>query len=433
MLTYNPNGEVMNTSLLNKKYGTGECPDRMVNANETEKSSILLLGKKGLKMDQIQALLKKENSLKKIHSLSSSYGELSNGNLSYYKHGDGTIKTRQIYVPQTCSYDDQTVDQRDQRCVFEEENMDEEQIQDYESDAIYRFRMSSWSYRIVDYFGVSREIVSIAFNYLDRFIDSGVYCCKSTYSYKLASITALHIALKVHNRTTIKATTLADLSKGEISATDIIHMETIMLKALDYHLCPPTCQTFIVLFAELLPVSVLESSIVSHIIQQAMYIAELSTMHLLMKGVKASVVSVGAMWKVMDMMVDENALNGHDRAYFLKRLGAVFKLDQSSNEPVPSEDCYWWKEVQCCRVLLDEIISLNCRQAMDGSDQILSCNNLYFQASTNHQHDCYTMNEKFGIQEYQHIISSSDSTESSSINCTNEQRDDQEESPREIF
>ena len=47
--------------------------------------------------------------------------------------------------------------------------------EDYESDAIYRFRMSSWSYKIVDYFGASREIVSIAFNYLDRFIDSGVY------------------------------------------------------------------------------------------------------------------------------------------------------------------------------------------------------------------------------------------------------------------
>ena len=227
---------------------------------------------------------------------------------------------------------------------------------------------------------------------------------------------------------------LADLSKGEIRATDIIHMETIMLKALDYHLCPPTCQTFIVLFAELLSVSVRESSVVSHIIHQAMYIAELSTMHLLMKGVKASVVSVGAMLKVMDMMVDENALRRDDRAEFLKRLRAVFNLDQSSNEPVPSEDCYRWKEVQCCRVLLDEIIALNCRQAMDGSDQILPCNNLYFQASTaNHQHDCYNMNEKIGIHEYQHIISSSDSTESISLNCTNEQRDDQEESPREIF
>ncbi|GFH44687.1 hypothetical protein CTEN210_01161 [Chaetoceros tenuissimus] len=260
--------------------------------------------------------------------------------------------------------------------------------------------MSSWSYRIVDYFGASREIVSIAFNYLDRFIDSGVYCCKSAYSYKLASITALHIALKVHNRTTIKAMALADLSKGEISATDIVHMEAIMLNALNYHLCPPTCQTFIVLFAELLPVSVRESSVVSHIIHQAMYIAELSTMHLLMKGVKSSVVSVGAMLKVVDMMVDENALNGEDRADILKRLRTVFNLDQSSNEQVPRANFYWWKEVQYYRVLLDQIVVLNCRQAMDSSDQILSCNHLFFQANTNNQHDCYNMNEKDWIQSY---------------------------------
>ena len=194
-----------------------------------------------------------------------------------------------------------------------------------------------------------------------------------------------------------------------------------MLKALDYHLCPPTCQTLIVMFAELLPISVRESSIVSHIINQAMYIAELSTMHLLMKGVKASVMSVGAMLKVMDMMVGENALRREDRDDFLKRLRAAFNLDQSSNEPVPSDDCYLWDEVRSCRVLLDQIIALNCRQAMDGSDQILPCNNLYFQANTNHQHDCYN------------IISSTESNENNSINCMNEQRDDQEESPREIF
>ena len=258
---------------------------------------------------------------------------------------------------------------------------------------------------------------------------------KSTYSYKLASITALHIALKVHNRTTIKATTLADLSKGEISATDIIRMETMMLKALDYHLCPPTCQTFIVLFAELLPVSVRESSVlVSHIVQQAMYLAELSTMHLLMKGVKASVVSIGSMLNVMDMMVGENALRRDDCVGFLKRLRTAFNLDQSSNELVHSEDCYYWEEVKFCRLLLDEIVALNCRQAMDGSDQILPCNNnLFCHANPNNQNDCYNTNEKFGIQGYQHIVSASESTESGSINCTNEQRDDQEENLREIF
>jgi len=42
-------------------------------------------------------------------------------------------------------------------------------------NAIYRLRMSEWSYRVIDYFGVSREIVAISFDYLDRFIDSEVF------------------------------------------------------------------------------------------------------------------------------------------------------------------------------------------------------------------------------------------------------------------
>ena len=38
------------------------------------------------------------------------------------------------------------------------------------TEEIYRLRMSDWSYRIVDFFGASREIVDVAFNYLDRFL-----------------------------------------------------------------------------------------------------------------------------------------------------------------------------------------------------------------------------------------------------------------------
>ena len=47
--------------------------------------------------------------------------------------------------------------------------------EDDEIDDIYRLRMSEWSYRVIDCFGVSREIVAISFDYLDRFIDSEVF------------------------------------------------------------------------------------------------------------------------------------------------------------------------------------------------------------------------------------------------------------------
>jgi len=44
-----------------------------------------------------------------------------------------------------------------------------------ELDSVYHLRMSDWSHRIVDFFGVSREIVAISFDYLNRFIASNVF------------------------------------------------------------------------------------------------------------------------------------------------------------------------------------------------------------------------------------------------------------------
>ena len=178
MHNHNTIGEVVLSN------GAGECPgydkkEDMVEANGANNScSIIVLH--NLKMDQIKALLKKENSLKNNshYPSSSSFEVLSNGNFSNNKHRDRSME--HIYVPRAYSY--QTIaDQRDHtsRCAYEEENtpLQEQGIQDaYESDAIYRFRMSAWSYRVVDFFGASRENVTIAFNYLDRFIDSGVYC-----------------------------------------------------------------------------------------------------------------------------------------------------------------------------------------------------------------------------------------------------------------
>jgi hypothetical protein len=38
------------------------------------------------------------------------------------------------------------------------------------ADEICRLRMSEWCYKICDYLGASRSTVSIAFNYLDRFL-----------------------------------------------------------------------------------------------------------------------------------------------------------------------------------------------------------------------------------------------------------------------
>ena len=67
----------------------------------------------------------------------------------------------------------------------------------------------------------------------------------SAFNYKLACITSLYIALKVYNRKTVRTLTLSELSQGEITPSDITDMEYTILKALSYHLCPPTAWNFV--------------------------------------------------------------------------------------------------------------------------------------------------------------------------------------------
>ncbi len=41
----------------------------------------------------------------------------------------------------------------------------------FEIDDTCRYQMVDWSYRIIDFFSASREIVGVAFNYMDRLFD----------------------------------------------------------------------------------------------------------------------------------------------------------------------------------------------------------------------------------------------------------------------
>ena len=43
------------------------------------------------------------------------------------------------------------------------------------ADEICRLKMSDWCYKICDFLGASREIVAVAFNYLDRFLTAEKY------------------------------------------------------------------------------------------------------------------------------------------------------------------------------------------------------------------------------------------------------------------
>jgi hypothetical protein len=105
-------------------------------------------------------------------------------------------------------------------------------------DEYCREQIVEWSYRVVDYFRVDREVVAVSLCFLDRFLA----CCRCDRScFKLAATTTLHLAVKLLYPCKLSDLgILSDLSRGEFDMRDVSEMESLILRSLGWNLHPPT-------------------------------------------------------------------------------------------------------------------------------------------------------------------------------------------------
>lgn len=105
-------------------------------------------------------------------------------------------------------------------------------------DEYCREQIVEWSFRVVDYFCIDREVVAVSLSLLDRFL-AVCHCDRSTF--KLAATTTLHLAVKLlHPCKLCELGILSDLSRGEFDMHDVAAMERHVLEALQWKLHPPT-------------------------------------------------------------------------------------------------------------------------------------------------------------------------------------------------
>jgi hypothetical protein len=181
-----------------------------------------------------------------------------------------------------------------------------------EVDTLCREKMCEWSYRVVDHFHASRDIVGIAFNYLDRFVDK---CSCDRFAFKLASMTCLYMATKLFHCREISMSCLAELSRGEFDAIHIAEMEVIILQTLNWRLHAPTSQCFINQFQGLLPTTK-QGPATRAIYQRAMFFGELSLFDYCFVSQPRSAVAIAAILNAMEGM-DEHAVSREDHVVFL--------------------------------------------------------------------------------------------------------------------
>jgi hypothetical protein len=113
----------------------------------------------------------------------------------------------------------------------------------------WRQQMFDWACMVVDSFGMDREVVAMSFSILDRFIAteaSGSSASITRHDFQLFSMTSLYLVIKITVPYPCKlgVEALVDMSRGFYSSADIILTERDILKALEWHVHPPTAMGF---------------------------------------------------------------------------------------------------------------------------------------------------------------------------------------------
>ena len=105
-------------------------------------------------------------------------------------------------------------------------------------DEYCREQIVEWSFRVVDYFRIDREVVVLSLSFLDRFLAT-CQCDRATF--KLAATATLNLAVKLlHPCKLGDLGILSDLSRGEFDMYDVSDMEKHVLTSLQWSLHPPT-------------------------------------------------------------------------------------------------------------------------------------------------------------------------------------------------
>mmetsp|Transcript_38544 Transcript_38544/g.86860 ORF Transcript_38544/g.86860 Transcript_38544/m.86860 type:complete len:428 (+) Transcript_38544:244-1527(+) len=141
-------------------------------------------------------------------------------------------------------------------------------------NSTWREKICHWSFNVIDHFDLSREVVAVSMSLFDRFLATRSNRCNGSTAL-LASLTTLHIAIKVHEVRKIKLSTLANLSRGQFGPKHIEDMEWAILNALNWHVHPPTSMSFLSHLLLLLPPQVSDSS-KEELYALSRYITELS-------------------------------------------------------------------------------------------------------------------------------------------------------------
>mmetsp|Transcript_11986 Transcript_11986/g.22254 ORF Transcript_11986/g.22254 Transcript_11986/m.22254 type:complete len:409 (-) Transcript_11986:98-1324(-) len=196
----------------------------------------------------------------------------------------------------------------------------------------WREKICHWSFNVIDHFDLSREVVAVSMSLFDRFLATRSNRCNGSTAL-LASLTTLHIAIKVHEVRKIKLTTLANLSRGQFGAKHIEEMEWNVLTSLNWHIHPPTSMSFLSHLLLLLPPQVSDSS-KEDIYALSRYITELSVCDSSFVEINPSAVAFSAVLNSLEDRRYRRLISTSIRDQFLRAIATHVGLRQDDEHVV---------------------------------------------------------------------------------------------------
>jgi len=204
-------------------------------------------------------------------------------------------------------------------------------------DEFCREQICEWTYRVVDYFEINREIVAISLSYLDRFLS--YYSCDRR-TFKLAATSSLFLAVKLHEpRKTDLMGILSDLSRGEFSMDDVVRMEREFLDALTWKLNPPTPAVFVGHFLHLLSVPA-DSEVARSISALSAFFTELAVCDYSFVTVHSSTIAVASILNAMETINSKDFTRKSKNA-FAELIAKHFGMLQNSNHLLRTRKKLW--------------------------------------------------------------------------------------------
>lgn len=139
--------------------------------------------------------------------------------------------------------------------------------------------MAKWCNDIADFCNYNRETAAVSLNCLDRFMSTpdGRQILLDRNRYQLAAMTALYTAVKIHEHEAMDPTLVSTLSRGAHSAEAVEHMETRMLKAIQWRVNPPTASAFVRHMLDLVPSHLMDSSAKETVMELTQFQVDLAT------------------------------------------------------------------------------------------------------------------------------------------------------------